>query len=597
MAQAKSHDVIVLGSGAAGLSAALTAALNGLSVLVIEKTAWLGGTTAWSGGAAWLPNNPLLAEGGSTDSPELARTYIKELIGNYYDAALIDAFLAGAPEMVDFLQQRSSAMRFQPLGMPDYHPELNGALPCGRSLLPLPYDGRQLGDWLSRLRKPKPEMTVFGGMQVDVAEINHLQNSWRSAKSFQIAAKLLFRYLTDRLRFGRGTRLIRGTALVARLLRSCIDAGVELRTETSATGLIREHGRVQGVIVEHRGNTENLHARRGVVIATGGFSANLEMRREAIPHADQHIVVVLDTNVGEGLQIAASAGAAFGPANAANAIWAPASQRYRSDGALSTYPHFAFDRCKPGAIMVDQSGRRFVNEASSYHTIGNAMHVHGIVPAWLIGDRRFLRKYGMGLARPAPYPVKHLVRSGYLTEAATIDELAAKIGANPEVLRETVQRMNSFARTGKDEDFGKGDDIYSRSLGDPSHKPNPTLGKIDKPPFYALPLYPTDAGTTLGLNTDSNARVLDGAGNIIPGLYATGLDMHSVMRGHYPGAGTMLGPALTFARSGRPGDSKNAMVEPSPMRKNTWKYGKSSLVEGMDVLKTVLANSIPMIRV
>ncbi|WP_313807232.1 FAD-dependent oxidoreductase [Sphingobium sp.] len=536
------YDTLVIGSGAAGLSAALSAALHGLKVLVVEKTEFIGGTTAWSGGAAWLPANPLL----DGDTAEAGRTYIRELIGNFYDPAMIDSFIANASRMIDCFQTGSSSVRFQHIPLPDYHQDLAGSTLGGRSVIPLPYDARKLGPWLQRLRHPKPEMTVFGGMQAELAELSHLQSSWRSWSSFRIAAPLVARYLADRLRFGRGTRTIRGTALAGRLLRSCLDAGVEFWTEAKVQRLIARERRAVGAVVWHEGSEVTVHAARGVVIATGGFIGDPEMRKANIPYPDEHIDILLSANIGDGIRLAREIGAALGPDNAQNAIWSPGSQRRLKNGALSTYPHFLLDRCKPGAIMVDRSGRRFVNEGSSYHTIGNVMHERGAVPGWLIADHRFLRKYGMGMARPAPYPVGPRVREGYLIKADTIAGLAAKIGVDPAGLEEEVTRMNRFAEAGVDEDFGKGADAYSRFLGDAEHKPSPSLGPIRSAPFYALALYVTDAGTTLGLRVDPDARVLDEIGQPIPALFAAGLDMNSVLRGHYPGGGSMIGPALTF---------------------------------------------------
>lgn len=540
-------DVLVIGSGAAGLTAALTAALHGRKVTLIEKTDRIGGMTAGSGGALWLPNNPLMQAAGVNDTPDLAREHIAAHLGNLYDPEMVDAFLEAGPAMMTFLQERSSAMRFMSYAGPDYHQDLPGSQPAARSVMPQYFDGRLLGPWLARMEGPKRELTVFGGMQVEAGEAIELQYSWRRWSSFKIAAKLIGRYAVDRLRFGRGTRMIRGQALVGRLLKSALDAGVTIRTGTSATELIVRDGRVAGAATEMDGVAERIEANHGVILATGGFSSDPGRIARFFPDVAGHISMLPPANRGDGIDMAMAAGGAFGRENADNGIWMPASANLRSDGRVERYPHFGFDRCKPGAVVVNAQGRRFINEGASYHAFVRAMRRNDAVPAWLIGDHPFLREYGMGMARPFPYPYRPLVRSGYLIEAGTIAELAERIGVPVNALEETVARMNHYAHTGCDEEFGKGDDIHTRMLGDARHGPNPTLGPIATAPFYALALYPSDVGTTLGLRTDRHAQVLDEAGHPIPGLYACGLDMNSVLRGHYPGAGTMLGPAMAFA--------------------------------------------------
>lgn len=540
------RDLVIVGSGAAGMVAAITAACRGLSVLVVEKSPQIGGTTSYSGGAGWLPLNPHMERIGVTDSREDAERYIRALTGDFFDAEMVGAYLDNTAAMVDELEENSSAVRFQPFLAPDYHSEVPGAAASARSLLPLPFDGRKLGSWLFRLRDAKPELTVLGGMQVDPAEAAHLQRSLSSWASLKVTLWLVSRYLVDKMRYGRGTRMIRGLALSARLLRSALDAGVEVWTDSVALRLVGPAGAVNGLIVSRAGREIEIITTRGVVLAAGGFGASREMMAEAIPFPETHISVLVDTNTGDGIKMAQAVGATYGPENATNAIWAPGSSRRRTDGTLATYPHFAFDRCKPGSIMVGNDGQRFANEAQSYHVLVQRMQQTGNVPAWLIGDHHFLRTYGMGMARPWPYPYRHLVREGYLVQAPTLAALAAKIGVPAKALVNSAERMNRFAKSGTDEDFGKGENAYHRSLGDPDHSPNPCLGPISRAPYYALALYSTDAGTTRGLRVDRLARVVDASGQPIAGLYAAGLDMHSPLRGFYPGAGTMIGPAMTF---------------------------------------------------
>ncbi|WP_340314917.1 FAD-dependent oxidoreductase [Rhizorhabdus argentea] len=540
-------DVIVVGSGPAGLTAAIAAALAGSRVLVLEKTDLLGGTGAWSGGAAWVPCNPLMDADGVPDSFDAAQAYIRAVAGNLPDERMIATFLEQGPKVVAHLETRTTAVRFSSYGGSDYHPELAGATPRARSLLPLPYDGRELGSFLKLMRGPMPELTVFGGMQVDAAEAVDLQYSWKRWRSFKVATRLMARYAIDLLRYRRGTRMIRGQALIARLLRSAIDLGVEFQTSSKVEELLYVKGRVVGVRARRSSSLVDVKVVRGVVLATGGFSANPALVERHFPFPDKHLRVMPSANMGEGLQMAQAVGATMDQENADNGIWMPASSHRFPSGKIARYPHFAFDRCKPGALIVDKSGERFVNEAAPYHVLVRAMHARGAVPAWLIGDKRFLRKYGMGIARPFPYPYRKFVRQGYLIEGATLTELAAKLSINHQGLLDTVARMNRFAMSGVDEDFGKGGDMFTRALGDQEHGLNPCLGSIDRSgPFFALALYPSDCGSTLGLRTNENAQVLGRSGQPIEGLYACGLDMNSVLRGNYPGAGTMIGPAITF---------------------------------------------------
>lgn len=547
MADTEQFDVIVLGSGAGGLTAAMTAAAKGRSVLLIEKADAIGGTLAWSGGGVWIPTNHHMSEVRETDSADKADVYIKSVLGNRYDSEMADAFVRNGAEAISFVEGLGPWIRFVPYAGSDYHPDLPGAAAKARSMLPAPFDGRQLGPWLQRLRRPKPEMTIFNGLQIETAEMRTFQDVFRSPTAFLKVMRRLAGYGKDLVRYGRGTRLIRGTALAAAFLRTAIDLGVTVRTNTTVSRLTTDTGgRVTGIAIGKGASEVIIEARHGVVLATGGFSGNADMRGTHIPNAADHLQLLPAENTGDGARLAGEIGASLGTGAGANAIYTPASSRVRPDGTRSVYPHFAFDRCKPGALLVGKDGHRFVNEAESYHTLVQKMHERGISPAWLIADRPFLRKYGMGLARPAPHPYRHLIREGYLFEAPTLDELAAKIGIDPQGLNDSARRMNEYAREGRDPDFNKGGDIYTRVLGDPEHKPNPCLGPISEAPFYALPLYPTDVGTSLGLAINPDAAVLNAAGQVIPGLYAAGLDAHAALRGFYLGAGTQIGQAMAF---------------------------------------------------
>jgi succinate dehydrogenase/fumarate reductase flavoprotein subunit len=544
------HDVVVVGSGAGGMAAALTAAHHGLDVLVIEKTDSIGGSTAVSGGAVWIPMNPHSREVGVEDSREAVLTYLQAILGNRMRRDMIDAFLDAGPRMVSFMED-NTALRFVPRAIsPDYQSNLEGASSGGRTIDPAPYDGRELGDKFNLLRNPIAEFLVFGGMMVGRKDIDSLLGIRSSWANFRDSTKLLLRYGLDRLRYPRGTRLLMGNALAARLLKSALDRNIPLRTGTAAAKLLLDGSRVVGLEVERDGRTSRIGAKRGVVLATGGFPADAAMRSAWLPHADQHYSMAPVGNSGDGLKLAREAGASIDTDNIGNAFWTPVSVMRDRDGRQIRFPHLILDRQKPGVIAVNHAGRRFVNEATSYHEFVEAMHraheSEPTIPAYLVCDANFLRNYGLGLVRPAARSLSRFLDNGYLVAANTIAELARKLDVDAANLAESVAQMNRAAASGNDPAFGKGSTAYNRYLGDPAHTPNPCLGPIETPPFYAVRVFPGDIGTAAGLKTDAKARVLDGNHHPIPGLFASGNDMNSIMAGAYPGAGITLGPALTF---------------------------------------------------
>jgi len=539
-------DVVVVGSGAGGMAAAITAAKAGLDVLLIEKSEFVGGSTAVSGGAMWVPENPHAAKVGHADSREAAMTYVEAVLGNRLRPDLMRAFLDNGPEMVRFFESET-ALRFEARAYsPDYQPEQPGASKGGRTIDPAPYDGNDLGADFALLRPPLKEFTVLGGMMVNRKDIDALVGRFRSLANFRHSAKLLLQHGLHRLRHPRGARLLMGNALAGRLLKSARLAGVNLRTRTAAGSLIVSDGSIIGLVAKGPNGEQRIGARRGVVLASGGFPANAAMRSEHLPHADVHRSMAPATDTGDGITLGLGAGGSLRDDNIGAAFWTPVSVLRKLDGSEVQFPHLILDRAKPGLIAVDGQGRRFVNEATSYHGFVEAMHASGAVPAFLVCDSIFLHKYGLGLVHLGLKSPKAFVEAGYLFEGDGIAALAERIGVPAAALAAEVAGMNEAARSGVDAAFGKGTSEYNRYLGDPARKPNPCLGPIETGPFYAVKVWPGDIGTATGLICDPQARVLGPDERPIPGLYACGNDMNSIMAGAYPGAGITLGPALTF---------------------------------------------------
>lgn len=545
-------DALVVGSGAGGLSAAVTARAFGLDVLVVEKEPYFGGTTARSGGWLWIPCSPHARAAGIEDSPDAARTYLQHEAGNHFDAARVDAFLKHGPEMVAFME-RETAVRFE-LGpqFSDYHPDSPGGRPGGRSICAAPYDGRELGDEVRRLRPPLREITMLGMMIGSNRELLHFFNITRSLRSAGFVAKSLAIFGRDMATRGRAMRLTNGNALAARLAKSCFDLDVPIWTNAPAVALIRENGAVRGAVVERDGQRIRIEARRGVVLAAGGFPQEVARRKALFPHAPsgaEHWSPAPPGNTGDGLRLGESVGAAVEERYPNAAAWCPVSLVPRRDGTKGVFPHF-IDRAKPGVIGVTRHGRRFTNEANSYHDYVQAMvrtcAGENEVASWLITDHAAIRRYGLGFAKPFPMPVGQYVRSGYLQRGRTLRELAQRAGIDPAGLEATVAAYNEAARRGEDPEFCRGSTAYNRYLGDALVQPNPCVAPIETAPFYALKLVPGDLGTFAGLRADADARVLDREGQVIPGLYAAGNDLASIMGGNYPGGGITLGPAMTF---------------------------------------------------
>lgn len=549
-------DVLVAGSGAGGMTAAVTARRHGLDVVVAEKEPFFGGTTALSGGWLWVPGNRhgagLIEQAGASDSPGAARAYLQDQCGPWFDAARVDAFLAAGPRMVEFLE-RETAVRFEcPVMFPDYHPDVPGGASGGRSIVAAPFDGRALGASLAKLRPPLPELTLFGMMLGSGKEIVHFFNATRSAASAWVVAKRLAAHARDLALHRRGIRLTNGNALAGRLLKSAETLGVRLMLGAPVRALVQSEGAVRGAVLDTAEGEVRVTARRGVVLACGGFPHDTARRRRLFPHAPtgaEHWSPAPPGNTGDGLRLAEAAGARIEQDLPNAAAWVPVSRVRRADGTVGLFPHF-IDRAKPGVIAVTRAGRRFVNEANSYHDFVQGLMAaigrDGEPTAFLLADHRAIRRYGLGFVKAFPLPLAPHLRSGYLLRGATPAELAARAGIDAAALQVTLDEYNRHARSGEDPAFRKGSSAYNRFLGDATVAPNPCIAPLDMPPFYAVQVVIGDLGTYAGIRTDARARVLGERGAPVPGLYAAGNDMASIMGGNYPAGGITLGPAMTF---------------------------------------------------
>jgi succinate dehydrogenase/fumarate reductase flavoprotein subunit len=550
MSVSDAYDVVVIGAGAGGMTAAAVAAAEGLSVLLIEKTEFVGGTTAWSGGMVWIPVNAKIRQAGMDDSLSDAADYLASTVPEIENADLRDTFLSRGPEAVEYLEANTE-VRLQPVKMyPDYYPDRPGATAGGRVLEPVTFDGARLGANFKRLRPPLPEFTVFGGMMVNRLDIPHLRTFGRSFRSTLRSIRLVSEYALQRLRAPRGTTLHLGNALAARLYASLLGRNTDILFGMSVEGLLIEGDAVRGVRIVGSSGVRPIVARKGVVLATGGFSYDAGLRERFFPGGGGSVSAASPAGTGDGLRVAVGLGASMGTNVANAAYWVPASLFQRADGSQGVFPHTVTDRAKPGVIAVNASGKRFVNEALSYHEFVRAMLRDGNDTAsrsfYLVCDRHFLWSYGLGRIQPFTWRIRPYVKNGELIEAPSIDELAGAIGVERSALSTTLDNYNAHARLGHDPEFGRGTSIYQRHLGDAGHAPNPCVAPIEQAPFYALRIYPADLGTAIGLRTDNHARVLRKDGTAIVGLYACGNDMGSIMNGNYPGPGITLGPALTF---------------------------------------------------
>jgi succinate dehydrogenase/fumarate reductase flavoprotein subunit len=546
-------DLLVVGSGAAGLSCAITAKKRGLDVVVIEKEPVFGGTTALSGGVLWIPLNAHGRKQNPQDTLEAVRTYMMQETGAYYDEAAVSVFMDQGPKMVDFFE-RETEMKFIPTLYPDYHPDVPGGAPIGRSILAQPYDIRGLGKDMPRLKPPLKTITFIGMMfNSSNADLKHFFQFTKSLTSFLYVAKRLVNHLKELALYQRAINVTSGNALAARLAKSALDLGIPILTSTPAKRVLTENGQVVGMGAGGEGGEREIRARRGVVLACGGFPQDVQRIAKAYPHLQsggEHLSPTPETNTGDGVRMAETAGADVDLRFKDAAAWMPVSKVPYGNGEFGVFPHL-LDRYKPGVIGVLRNGKRFTNESNSYHDVGVAMieacKGQKETVMWLICDKTTLGKYGLGFVKPAPMPFGKYIRNGYLFEGKTLADLAQVTGIDAAGLEATVREYNTGAVKGVDEQHARGTTAFNRYLADPNHQPNPCVAPVEKGPFYAVKLLMGDLGSFDGIQTSVVGEVKKSDGSVIPGLYAVGNDRASIMGGNYPAAGITHGPNMVFA--------------------------------------------------
>jgi succinate dehydrogenase/fumarate reductase flavoprotein subunit len=525
-------DVVVLGTGAAGLTAAIAASEGGARVGVFEKADKVGGTAAWSGGQVWIPNNPHMADVGVEDSREKAITYVMSLSRDMIEQRLIEAYIDAGPEMVSLLEAKTPVQFYAVAGMPDYHPEFPGGSPDGGRTIECPiYAFDELGEWANRVT-PSPYYT---NPHITMSETPLGKAVPEPPSDEELARR--------KVHNERGC----GQALIGRLLRACLDRGIEPRTSAAGHELVLDGGGVVGLLVAKDDGVVEIGASRGVILATGGFEWNPEYLRAFLRGPMTHPVSI-QTNTGDGLRMAMKAGAMLG--NMREAWWTPVASVPREENEMERLLVMG-QRTLPRSIMVNKRGRRFTNEAANYNAFGASFHVEDVsrfeyanLPCWLIFDQGYIEDYGFrvaagGIGLGAP---------DWLTRAPELRQLAEKLGMPADELQATVDRWNTNCAEGHDPDFGRGDSAFDRWWGDPYRKGrrDATLGPLDRGPFYAIEVHSGALGTKGGPRVDPDARVLDLDGNPIPGLYAAGNVMASPFGMTYGGPGGTLGPGMVF---------------------------------------------------
>lgn len=533
-------DLLVVGTGAAGLTSAVVGRVEGLDVLVIEKTEFYGGTTSLSGGVAWIPDNPLMKAAGIPDGPDEALTYLKHNVGNRVAGAKLEMLVENGPKMVSYMQA-NSAVQFQMMeDFPDYRPETPGGCNGGRSIDPKVFSGRKLKDF-NKLRKQS--MAIPGGIVGSVKELRRLAFFKSNPKGLLAVWTLFPRNLWNKI--ASRQHMSSGRALAARLRYTLQEMDVPLWLETSLDELLVENGTVIGARVVRDGKPLMIRAKQGVIIAAGGFEHNSEMRNEyfGAKAAEKWKSAAYTSgspgNMGDGIRAGVSAGAALDLMD--DMWWMPSSVE---PGAPVPTIH-VFERGLPHFLIVNARGKRFANEAKPYNELGREIYENEAPPAFMIFDQEYRNRYAMGTMLPGMTP-ERFIEAGYIKRADTLEALAAQAGIDPDGLKQTVERFNAMAAAGNDEDFDKGKSAFDRYAGDPANKPNPCLGPVTKGPFYAMEIQAGDLGTKGGLLTNEHAQVLREDSSVIPGLYAAGNSSACVVGNFYPGAGGTIGAAMTY---------------------------------------------------
>jgi 3-oxosteroid 1-dehydrogenase len=532
-------DFIVAGSGGGSMCAGLVLRNAGKSVLILEKMAQVGGSTARAGGVMWVPANRFMARDGVADSIEQATAYLDATCGTSLDAPGTSperraTYLSEINPMIDFLVEEGIPFDRNRY-WPDYYDERPGGVEAGRTVSAAMFDVNELGPWKDKLH----DNNISIPARFDhLFKITLFKRSWLGrVLMFRTGLRIALAKVTGK------KWVIGGTALQGRMLQAALAKGINIRLEAPVTELIIEDGVARGVVTQRDGKPWRIGARLGILLNTGGFAHNQEMRDRYIPNTRAEWSHAAPGDTGDMHRELMRIGAAMG-------------QMDEMVGGQMTVPPGAGPKAiqqqlgKPHAFLVDQSGVRYMNEGGSYMLFcQNMLARHREVPAipsWMIFDSQYLADYMLANTMPGTTKPRSWLDEGYMRKGATIEELARACGMPPETLRGTTDRFNGFARNGVDEDFGRGKRAYDRFLGDYTYRPCPALGPVDKGPFYAIPVVPGDVGTYGGAVTDCDARVLREDGSVILGLYATGTTTASVMGRVYPGAGSSIGPAFLW---------------------------------------------------
>lgn len=543
-----SVDLLVVGSGAGAMTAGIRAKDLGADVLLIEKTDLYGGSSAMSGGSLWIPCNHLMAEDGIVDdTPEEALEYLNHITEGLVPEVKLRRYIDEAPKMLRYMHDHSRLHMFSMPAYVDYYPESPGGKPGARACEPHRFDARLLGDDFYKMREPALQELIMGRISMSATEAHEILTG--APGYISLALKIGIRYFLDivgRFKSKRDRSCTLGNALVGQLRLSMLDRNIPLWLESPFEEFILDGDRVVGAVVNKQGKRMRIESKQGVLLAAGGFESNDQMRKQYLPNpTEAEWTCANPGNTGEVIVKGQELGAGVGFMD--GAWWGPVTVVPGEDRARM----LVVEKGLPGSMMVNSNGERFLNESAPYDDIcKDSYRVNSpdakAVPCWYIFDAPFQKKYPVGPFNPGMPISKQLLRDGYIKKGDTIRELAEQIGVDPEALEKSVEKMNAYARDGKDPEFGRGDSAYDRYYGDATVEPNPCLGPIETAPYYAIEIYPGDLGTRGGLDVDQDARVLKQDGSVIEGLYAVGNCSAAVMGPTYPGAGGTIGPAMTF---------------------------------------------------